>query len=57
MISHLFTLSVVTDDFGQTAQLYMAHTVGHIQLYNDTKMAKLQRAKLMHWKPPSDNCT
>ena len=26
MISHLFTLSVITDDFGQTAQFYMART-------------------------------
>ena len=29
MISHLFTLSVITDDFGQTAQFYMAHTDHH----------------------------
>ena len=29
MISHLFTLSVITDDFGQTAQFYMAHADHH----------------------------
>ena len=31
MISHLFTLSVITDDFGQTAQFYMARTDHHCE--------------------------
>ena len=26
MMSHLFTLTVITDDFGRTSQFYMART-------------------------------
>ena len=31
MISHMFTLSVITDEFGQTAQSYMARTDHHCE--------------------------
>ena len=31
MISHLFTLSVITDYFGQTAQVYMARKDHHCE--------------------------
>ena len=30
-ISNVFTLSVITDDFGQTAQFYMARTDHHCE--------------------------